>query len=156
MRVIELTQGKFTKVDDNDFDYLCMWKWHARKDRHGKFRAATKVGSKGVEISRIIMKPKQNEHVDHRNSDTLDNTRDNLRTCTNAENIRNSKPILMYGGKKCSSKYKGVSRHQKKWRSIITLDGKRINLGCFINEEYASIIYNAAAKKYFGEFAYKQ
>jgi len=157
MRVIELTQGMFAIVDDIDFDYLNTWKWYARKDRNKRnFYAERKThGGGSIGMSRAIMCPEDNECVDHKNGNTLDNTRDNLRVCSNTENVRNARPILMYGNKKCTSSYKGVSWGCGKWRAIITVDGKRIHLGCFMDEGYASIVYREAAKKYFGEFAYQ-
>ena len=39
------------------------------------------------------------------------------------------------------------------YRARIKVDGKRLHLGCFINEVDAAIAYNNAALIYFGEFA---
>jgi hypothetical protein len=48
-----------------------------------------------------------------------------------------------------------VSWHKRrqKWRAVIKGDNKRIELGFFAGELEAARAYDAAARKYFGEFA---
>lgn len=60
-----------------------------------------------------------------------------------------------YQGKVCSSKFKGVcwEKKRKKYHTKIHVDGKRIFLGYFSDEELAAETYDKAAKKYFGRFA---
>jgi hypothetical protein len=41
----------------------------------------------------------------------------------------------------------------KNWRAQITVNYKNINLGRFMNEQEAALAYNAAALKYYGQFA---
>jgi hypothetical protein len=78
-----------------------------------------------------------------------------LRLATPGENLANSKKTQCYGGKKCSSIYKGVGWNKKdfKWHAKIMFQGKKIFLGCFVNEIEAAKAYNKAALEYFGEFA---
>lgn len=102
--------------------------------------------------------------IDHKNRDKSDNTRSNLRFCTPSQNNINRGA---YG----KSKYNGVfpfidtrkrlnkelekkrKMSKPKFISKISVNGKKIHLGTFINEIDAAKAYNEAAKKYHGEFA---
>ena len=88
--------------------------------------------------------------VDHKNGDTLNNRRKNLRKCTNQQNQFNQKPQV---GR--LSKYKGVtvSKRKSPFAARIQINGKGICLGSFAKEKDAALAYNNAALKYFGEFA---
>lgn len=158
MKFIKLTQGKFALVDDEDYELVSKHKWQyclvgRHRDRecamsrswwkgHGKKRT--------IIMSRLIMNAPKGMVVDHKNLDTLDNRRDNLRVCTNQQNIFNSKPM-----KNKSSRYKGVSWNKviKKWEAYISPNGKQIALGYYENEIDAAKAYNKAALKYYKEFA---
>lgn len=88
--------------------------------------------------------------IDHKNGNSLDNSIDNLREATFAQNSQNSKkPATNTSG------YKGVyfSHHANKWRAQISVNGRTKNLGYFYTKEEAYAVYCAAANKYYGEFA---
>jgi hypothetical protein len=89
--------------------------------------------------------------IDHKDGDTLNNQKENLRICTSAENSRNSKPNKTYS----TTGYKGVSYNKrvKRWTGAIIYNRKKIFLGYFSSPEVAANAYNEAAKKYHGEFA---
>ncbi len=153
MRQIQLTQGKYALVDDEDYEWLSQWKWHADKkgnNYYAKRNFMVEGVRKNTYIHRDIMNPPKYMEIDHKNGDGLDNRRKNLRVCTKSQNAMNRK-----SQKYSTSIYLGVSwdKEKKRWRAIIKANGKTKKLGRFKTELEAAIIYNIAARKYFGEFA---
>jgi len=103
-------------------------------------------------MHRLITDATPANQVDHINMDTLDNRRCNLRVANKALNMRNRRKPNRKGGS--SSQYKGVSRtKQGKWHAYINVDGKRHNLGYFVDEKEAAAVYDKAALRFFGEYA---
>jgi hypothetical protein len=148
--------NKTTLIDEDDYEKIKKFTWYAHKGLDDKFRATATYSNKEnirktIKLSRFIMNNPKGKVVDHINGNTLDNRKDNLRVCTNAENIRNS--IKPKNG--VTSKFKGVyfDKLLKKYRAQIGFNRKIIHLGCFINEEDAALSYNENAIKLFGEFA---
>jgi len=150
-RLISLTKGKFTIVDDEDYEWLSQWKWHYNNGGYA-VRAITTTKNKQTLIlmHRIITNAPPDKQVDHIDHDKLNNVRINLRACTHAENQHN----------RCrgcgTSKFKGVCWHKrdKKWMSSIRIYDKLKHLGCFVNEIDAAKAYDKAARELFGEFAF--
>jgi hypothetical protein len=103
----------------------------------------------GLRLHRLILNATRGMVVDHINGNTLDCRRENLRICTNAENIKNCR---LYSNS--TSGYKGVcwEKGTKKWSAKIQVDKKRIFLGRFDDIELAYEAYKAASSKYHGEF----
>lgn len=91
-----------------------------------------------------------NIEVDHKNHDTLDNRKENLRPCTRSQNRANQ--LIRIDN---TSGAKGVSwkKDVKKWEAYIDFNGKRKRLGYFTNKKEAIMAYNKAAITYYGEFA---
>lgn len=89
---------------------------------------------------------------DHKDGDTLNNQRYNLRIVTKSQNNCNR-----ISHRKSVSKYKGVSydKSRSKWQSHIkdTKTKKHIFIGRFNNEQDAAIAYNNKASELHGEYA---
>lgn len=143
-------QGKFTLVDDDDFEELSKEKWLVGSTGYVISSRRVEGKNKFTLMHRKIMQPGEGLYVDHINLDKLDNRKGNLRIATNAENVRN-------GPKRSntSSPYKGVFWHKQrnKWRAEITKDYQNISLGLFDDPIKAAKAYDYMAHKLFGEFA---
>lgn len=90
--------------------------------------------------------------IDHKNGDPSDNRIENLRLCTDSENLRNSKTRTDN-----TSGIRGVSwdKKSKKWYAYINTGGygSMLSLGRFEILAEAIAARKAAEIKYFGEFA---
>lgn len=86
------------------------------------------------------------DHIDGNRS----NTRwSNLRAADRQQNARN---VAIHSDNK--SGLKGVSLTRGfKWTAQICIDGRQTNLGRFVSKEEASVAYQQAARRYYGEFA---
>jgi len=157
VKKIQLTQGKETLVDDEDYDELMKYKWCADKVREhwyatrGVWDPLTKT-TKKIRMHQIIMKDCYNEHrkyTDHVNHDTLDNRRCNLRVCTNSENMRNCRKRHNKSG------YVGVSwdKSKKKWVAQIGFHWTHIFIGRYDDIIKAAQAVDRKATELFGEYA---
>ena len=95
------------------------------------------------------------EFLDHIDGDKGNNNITNLREATNQQNHWNQKKNKSHNGEPTSSRFKGVSwdKHAKKWRALITINGKLKHLGLFTSEIEATKAYDRTAVEAFGEFA---
>ncbi len=147
-KTIQLTRGFSTLVDEDKLDLINRHKWCALTIKT-KTYAVSRVNKKYLYLHRFILGISDPKIlVDHINCDGLDNRRANLRTVDRLGHSRNSK-------KKGLGKYKGIYLHKtnRNWVATITVNYKKIHLGCFLDERSAAHAYNEAAIKYFGEFA---
>jgi hypothetical protein len=156
MKFITLTQGQVATVDDEDYPQLSAYKWHAHETSHGFYAhhsVRLETGEyRTIAMHRMVMGLEfgDNRQVDHINHNGLDNRRSNLRVCTLEQNIRNQRKKR----RKATSSFKGVSLHKPgRWRAVIRANGRQVHLGLFNSEHDAAAAYNAAAVRYFGEFA---
>jgi len=90
-----------------------------------------------------------NIFVDHRDRDSLNNRKLNLRPCNDSTNSMNSK---LYRTNK--SGHKGVrwDKYLNKWTAYIMKNQKFKHLGYYNSYEEAVVVREEAEKKYFGEY----
>lgn len=146
--------AKIVIIDNEDYDIIKDYKWGVSKKVDSFYVMRTGKSDLNIKhkvrLHRAITSCPSDKVVDHINGNTLDNRKCNLRVCTNAENLRNSR-----GKRNSTSKYKGVSydKEKKRWASRICINSKEIKLGKFKSEIDAAKKYNEAAIIYHGEFA---
>lgn len=161
MKTIMLNKDLSTTIDDSDLNLVLGYKWHAVKGKYKYIFYAQAHIKRGGRPSTILLHrlilglPMFSPMVDHIDGDGLNNQRHNLRFSTDSQNKCNAGKRRTHLGDATSSIYKGVSwdRSTLKWRVQITIQKKRIDLGCFEDEILAAKSYDLAAIKMFGEFA---
>jgi len=145
---VNLTQGRVAIIDAEDVPKVLAWKWHARA-------AATKPGRKSrfyaVRTSRIdgVRRdiylhvvihghPARGMVVDHKDGNTLNDTKKNLQEITKAENRRKSTATL---AKVLAGGSKGVyfSKREGRYSAIL-------HLGSFESAEEAERQYILAER----------
>jgi len=156
MKTISLSQDHVTTVSDEDYAELSKHKWYVSKGHTGNLYAVRHAPTPSkaiIYMHRQILGLERgdNHQGDHKNHNTLDNRRDNLRVATRGQNQHNRK--LQQGG---SSRYKGVCLRKStgRWQALIRVDGKQKHLGYFPNEQVAALAYDLAAIELHSEFAY--
>lgn len=139
-RVVPLTQGKYALVDEEDYERVMEYNWNICNTYGNGL-----IGGSRVFMHRFIMDVTDPKiKIDHINHNPLDNRKVNLRTCTQKENIWNSRP-------NSQRKYKGISKRES--GKFLAMAGIH-RLGQFNTAEEAARAYDAKAKELYGEFAY--
>lgn len=154
---------KVTTVDDADYDWVSQFTWGSMKGRGdsyyacrsakvalptGGFRFTTR------QMQRDLMDPDgvlpRSVKVDHRNGDTLDNRRENIRLSTNTESNRNRTGWSSFG-------FKGIVLHapgtRLPFKVRIKVAGRLIYGKMQPDVISAAKEYNRLAIEHFGEFA---
>jgi hypothetical protein len=136
--------GKNLKGSDNGEGYLkvCLMK---HKRRHSKLIHK-------LTAEAFLLNPENKKCIDHIDNNKLNNNLINLRFATHSQNQQNASL-----SSRNTSGTKGVrwNKKQNNWRAEITINGKTINLGSFLNKDDAINIRVQRAKDEFGEYINK-
>lgn len=139
MKLIELTQNKYAIVDDDRFEELNKFKWHASKGRN-TFYARRTVNKRKEKLHHYIIGfPLHDYVVDHINNNGLDCREENLRIITKRQNTSNSIN---------RSQFPGVEKSGNKWRVQLHLAGSTIRIGSFCSEYEAIVAYRNTLRVY--------
>lgn len=153
MKQIPLTKGRFAIVDDEDYERLIAHNWQAMEIK-GKVYACRRKSGRGspkeLMHRQILNLNDSNVLCDHRDGNGLNNQKENLRTCNQAQNLMNRG-----ANKNSSTGIKGVFMNNTgtRWRAYIGFKGKMKYLGSFRTPLDAATAYNTAAKELHGDFA---
>jgi hypothetical protein len=148
-RLIQLTQGKFAIVDEEDYERVNAHKWSASNLQNIWYAIGMVSTGNKILMHRFILNT-DIAIIDHYNRNGLHNYKSNLRPCNASQNIVNSEKR-----KGCSSIYKGVVKDKRcnSYSARISFKGKNEYLGYFNDEIEAAKAYDAKAKELYGEFA---
>lgn len=146
---VSLTKGAVAIVDDSDFNRLIqMGSWCLSSNGYAVHYTKIDGRRKTLYMHRLIMDAPRSLQVDHIDRDRLNNQRSNLRFATRSQNQAN-KNIQINN----TSAYKGVSWNKGKWEARIRLNSTRVNLGRFSDPLRAALVYDAASRLFYDEFA---
>lgn len=147
--------GGVALVDTSDYDRLANrpFRWSLSRKGYAVCTIWNKTEKKVIThyLHREVVGAPKGMLVDHRNGDSLDNRRGNLRLCGAQENTRNR---LVH--RSTASGYKGVyatSPSCVKWLAQIEAGGVIYRLGLFASKEDAANAYDAKARELFRDFA---
>jgi hypothetical protein len=144
MAKLELTNGGYTTVDDDDYNYLSKWKWQSNKTNghverseyisnlklsKGKHRSINRK----IAIHRVINNTPQGYDTDHINGDKLDNRKTNLRTVNRSHNNLNRKNVRGVQFRK--------DRKRSPFRVYVSCDKKSVYVACFKSYQEARQAY---------------
>ena len=144
--------GNYCIINIEDISLVNFTYWY--KDNQGYFRSETTEQNKTsvTMMHRVILGLAQDDKRkgDHKNRKRFDNTRKNLRVCTQAENVRNKS---LY--KNNHSGFPGIGWIERlhKYQVNIRINDKQIYIGIYANMDDAIKARLKAEAEYFGEFA---
>lgn len=144
--------GKFTIVDDEDFEALVKWKWSVTGSGYvtGSIKDTATGMYKPVLMHRLLLKTPDGMEGDHINNNKFDNRKANLRNCTPAQNMMNRGLSSLN-----TTGFKGVSwdKERGKWAVRMRINGRMTHIGRFEDIQEAIDAYKNKVKELHGEFA---
>lgn len=156
-----IADGCTILIDDEDYTKIKDYKWHLmrKKAEEGNlfyFTTTTYLPYKerrgSVFLHRVIMDCQLGDGkiVDHKNHNTLDCRKENLRICTSFDNMRS-----VNKSKRNTSGYKGIHQNNvtKKWIARVQMKDSKLSLGTYDTPEEAARAYDRGALFHYGEFA---
>ena len=148
MRVLELFRyedGKLFRRSDNQPAKIYVTKGHRY--------ARIKFDKREFKLHRIIFLYHHGylpDIIDHINGDCYDNRIENLREANTYQNRQNSR---IYSTSKSGVKNVYWVSNCKKWRVVISINGKRKDFGLYTDIEEAKQVATSMRDKYFKDFA---
>lgn len=154
-REVPLPGGLFALIDENDAAAVLRYRWHVMRRGHTHYAKYTLPWTPdgrrpALLMHRLILGATNDDLVDHRDGNGLNNQRSNLRVCTAAENLRNARTRVDNAS---GLKGVGFDRRANRYHARIFLNGRTKHLGYFASAEEAHAAYCRAASDAFGDFA---
>lgn len=144
-----LTKGGVALVSPQDVDVLLESCWRVHINKRWQYRTILSSNGGKMVLARRVMDAKQGEIVDHRNGDTADCRRPNLRLCDPSTNQANRRSQT-----RGRALPKGVrATPNGRFEARIVHRGERICLGRYDTVDAAVRAYAGVAIALYGEFA---
>jgi hypothetical protein len=151
---VKLTKGFYATVSNEKLEVVKNFNWCAHyrvgKPTYACRRVRVNDRIKTIWMHREIAECPDGMYVDHIDGDGLNNTTENLRIVTMAQNNMNTR-----SNSRNATGVHGVSldrKRTKKYRACINYNGKTVYLGRFETVEQAEMARILGKKKYHGEF----
>lgn len=148
---ISLTKQKFALIDEEDYDKVITYSWHAHEGRSTWYARSRKTidGVRYViNLHHLVMgiPPGEDKFIDHIDQNGLNCRKSNLRISTESQNRMNTLK------KKGQTHYKGVAvLPNGKFKATICANHLHKYLGMFNDATDAALAYDAEARKMHGE-----
>lgn len=133
-------------IDYEDFSTIKPFCWLS--DKVGYLIA--QKNHKQMKMHRLIMKPPENMVIDHIDGNPANNRRNNLRICTQQQNMMNAR---YKHNKSCNVQGVTWDKRRNKWMAQISLNRKHYFLGRYDLIEEAIKARKKAEIELFGEYA---
>lgn len=138
------TTLSFAIIDATDIEWVGRWTWglHAGYAARNSREAGNKRRTILLHRELLGISYWSGLEGDHVDRDPLNCRNSNLRIVTHGENMQNRSV-----SDKFSSKHRGVSWRDGKWRAQIAVNGKHLHLGVFADENAAALVALEARRK---------
>lgn len=128
-------KGRTVLIDSEDAEFFDSHTWSFAGKANEYLQ--TSVDAENKLFTRMIMNAPNGKDVDHINRDTTDNRKSNLRIVSRRANLCNKR--------KGKSKFRWVSKNNKKWKVQIEVAGKYQYFGTYHTPEYAGKVADSIA-----------
>ena len=159
MKEIPLNKGMVALVDDEDYERCMQYKWFAKKQSVHNYYAYRNVsiGDKkhkrqvSLSLHRFVLGlVGVNVIIDHKDRDTLNDQKDNLRICTTSQNCMNKRKR---SNSNCDLRGVQIDKRNNKFTCVIWQEKKNIHLGSYITKEEAGHVRDFWSAYFHKDFA---
>lgn len=146
--------GLFAIVDEEDYALIAPYEWCPARSFNTFYVHGTRKTESGkrklLMMHRLIMGEPDGVDIDHEDRNGLNNSRANLRLCTNSQNQANKRRQ-----KNNTSGFVGVvyGKKNRRWKATVSWNGAKYDCGSFATAEEAALARDAKAVELQGDFA---
>ena len=144
MAELKLSNGAVALVDKADLAMLSAWKWRQHAAGYPYRTVRKRGGWTNLYMHRLLLPPEEGEEVDHINRNPLDNRMANLRSVPHWRNAHNRQSRPAKSGVRGVCQPKG----RRKWRAVIYINRRCIQIGNFETKQEAVDARRAAERQH--------